>query len=250
MDYIVTSTIQVETGMSISLPELLKKDIDSYKNKNVHAVRAKFFSKESDTVGSFTKKDIDSYLSLVRRKVQEKCATTQELMSRIRAVKLSPGSHVTPNEFRYTLIKFGVILPQAVVDKVFTVFDSDRSGSMDFDEFAMWIMNSEFRPEIISETHAKHVPHKTHDERLRDQLAHCVLSHQQTFKTMKPKINFMELLSDIHRAGMQLTEKEARHIFVILDRKETGFVHSQDLIEWALTGRVTVPPTDAELEKR
>ena len=98
-------------------------NLQQYKSKSVKAVRATFFNKESDTIGSFTKKDIDSYLALVRRKVQEKCANTQELMSRIRAVKLSPGSAVTPNEFRYTLIKFGVILPQIVVDKVFQVFD-------------------------------------------------------------------------------------------------------------------------------
>ena len=67
-------------------------------------------------------------------------------MSQIRRVKLSEHSYVTPNEFRYTLIKFGVNLSQPVVDAVFNVFDSDRSGTMDFDEFATWIMNADSRP--------------------------------------------------------------------------------------------------------
>jgi Ca2+-binding EF-hand superfamily protein len=31
-----------------------------------------------------------------------------------------------------------------LVDQIFHVFDTDKSGTMDFDEFAMWIMNSEF----------------------------------------------------------------------------------------------------------
>jgi hypothetical protein len=44
-------------------------------------------------------------------------------MNAIRRVKLSENSYVTPVEFRYTLIKFGVTLPQAIVDAVFNVFD-------------------------------------------------------------------------------------------------------------------------------
>lgn len=46
-----------------------------------------------------------------------------ELMTAIRRVKLSENSYVTPNEFRYTLIKFGVTLSQNIVDAVFNVFD-------------------------------------------------------------------------------------------------------------------------------
>ena len=44
-------------------------------------------------------------------------------MNAIRRVKLSENSYVTPIEFRYTLIKFGVTLPQPIVDAVFNVFD-------------------------------------------------------------------------------------------------------------------------------
>ena len=58
-------------------------------------------------------------------------------MSAIRRAKLSDHSYVTSAEFRITLIKFGILLSQDIVDSVFNVFDSDRSGTMDFDEFAL-----------------------------------------------------------------------------------------------------------------
>ena len=118
------------------------------KNVNQHtsAERCTFFSRTSDIVGSHLHSDMESYLSLIRRKIQEKVSTTQDLIYQIRRTKVGESGHVTPNEFRFTLIKFGIILPQPLVDKIFNVFDSDRSGTMDFDEFAMWIMNSEFRP--------------------------------------------------------------------------------------------------------
>lgn len=45
---------------------------------------------------------------------------------------------VTPLDFRYTLSKFGIILPKEMSDKVFANFDKDRSGSMNFDDFAYW----------------------------------------------------------------------------------------------------------------
>ena len=45
---------------------------------------------------------------------------------------------VTPVEFRYTLIKLGIVLPPEMCDQVFVVFDEDRSGSINFDEFSTW----------------------------------------------------------------------------------------------------------------
>lgn len=231
----------------MSLP-LLKAE-GEYKNKNLKAVRATFFHRESDTWGSFTKSDIDSYLTLVRRKIQEKCTTTQDLMNQIRRVKLTNGSSVTPNEFRYCLVKFGCILPQSIVDRVFTVFDSDRSGTMDFDEFAMWIMNSEFRPEVVSRKH-KHERPKTKEEILQEQIAHCIQTYPVAFRSMKQQVNFMDLLSDIHNVGMPIKESEARQLFVILDKKNTGLIKIVDLMEWAQTGKVTEPPPELELEKQ
>jgi hypothetical protein len=40
------------------------------------AERVTWMSKTSDIVGSHLKTDLDSYLTLIRRKIQEKCETT------------------------------------------------------------------------------------------------------------------------------------------------------------------------------
>ena len=105
-----------------------------------------FTKTTSEAIGSFTHSDLDSYLDIVRRKIQEKCGSIQELMATIRRLKIGEGSTVTPVEFRFLLTKFGLVFPSELVNRIFVVFDSDRSGTMDFDEFAMWIMNSEFQP--------------------------------------------------------------------------------------------------------
>ena len=102
-------------------------------DENVESSIVQGFTRTSDIFGGHIRKDLDSYLALIRRKIQEKCGTTQELIQQIRRNKIGESGHVTPNEFRYTLIKFGVILPQPLVDRIFNVFDSDRSGTMDFD---------------------------------------------------------------------------------------------------------------------
>ena len=52
---------------------------------------------------------------------------------------------MTPNEFRYTLIKFEH-LATTLVDRIFNVFDSDRSGTMDFDER---YVDNEFRVQAL-----------------------------------------------------------------------------------------------------
>jgi hypothetical protein len=106
----------------MSLPQVTGSPLRLPADKSA-SNRVTFFSRTSDIHGSFNNPDLEDYLSLVRRKVQEKCATIQDLIYHIRRTKLSEGNNVTPTEFRYTLIKFGCILPQAIVDKVFSVFD-------------------------------------------------------------------------------------------------------------------------------
>lgn len=59
------------------------------------------YMRTSDQFGSHERKDLDSYLTLIRRKIQEKCATTQDLIQQIRRNKIGDSGHVTPNEFRY-----------------------------------------------------------------------------------------------------------------------------------------------------
>ena len=70
------------------------------------AERVVWMTRTSDVLGSHHQTDLDSYLTLIRRKIQEKCATTQELIYQIRRTKIGDGGHVTPNEFRFTLIAF------------------------------------------------------------------------------------------------------------------------------------------------
>ena len=109
--------------------------------KSSNADRLGLYNPESGICGSHTNMDLDSYLALTRRKVAEKYSTTLDLITHIRRNRFGESGYVTPNEFRYTLIKLGVQMPGPMADKIFEIFDSDRSGSINFDEFAMWVMN-------------------------------------------------------------------------------------------------------------
>ena len=200
------------------------------------AERVVWMSRTSDVLGSHMRTDLESYLTLIRRKIQEKCSTTAELITQIRRFKVGESGHVTPNEFRFTLIKFGIILPQPLVDRIFNVFDSDRSGTMDFDEFAMWIMNSEFRP-IIKKKGKGDDKIDTPRTVLRKKFLNCVKDYSRVFKAMKKQISFLEFVSDVNRTGMPLSEKEARTVFQILDPNDSGFIESELLTVWAESGR-------------
>jgi Ca2+-binding EF-hand superfamily protein len=201
------------------------------------AERVTWMSKTSDIVGSHLKTDLDSYLTLIRRKIQEKCETTHELITLIRRSKIGDSKFVTPNEFRFTLIKFGVIIAQSLVDIIFNVFDTDRSGSMDFDEFAMWIMNSEFKPTVTSNTR-KLINVESPEESLRKKLAICIQANEDVFLFMKKKISFVEFVSEINRKNMKLTDVEARQIFLKFDPENTGFVDTGVLVSWGRSGIV------------
>lgn len=202
------------------------------------AERVTWMTRTSDVLGSHIKTDLESYLTLIRRKIQEKCATTAELIAQIRRFKIGESAHVTPNEFRFTLIKFGIILPQVLVDRIFNVFDSDRSGTMDFDEFATWIMNSEFRPALTGPAAAIAAAMETPVQGLQKKLKACIDAHPRAFRDLKEQVSFLEFISEVNRAGMQLSEREARNIFQILDPKDDGFVESMSFTIWATTGRV------------
>lgn len=204
------------------------------------AERVVWMSRTSDVHGSHLKTDLDSYMALIRRKIQEKCSTTAELITQIRRNKIGESGHVTPNEFRFTLIKFGVILPQPLVDRIFNVFDSDRSGTMDFDEFAMWIMNSEFRPAVKGGKAKQSSEEEDNSPRqqLRRKLANCIKDYGRVFDNMKKQISFIELVSDINRTGLPLSDRDARSIFLLLDPADSGFIESQWLRQWAETGKV------------
>jgi len=61
---------------------------------------------------------------------------------------------------------------------------------MDFDEFAMWIMNSEFQPKEKVEYHGP-----TQEQELATKFRRCVNAHPMTFDLLKRRLTFMELCS-------------------------------------------------------
>jgi Ca2+-binding EF-hand superfamily protein len=201
------------------------------------AERVVWMTRTSDVLGSHMKTDLDSYLTLIRRKIQEKYSTTAELINQIRRFKIGDSTHVTPNEFRYTLIKFGILLPQVLVDRLFNVFDSDRSGTMDFDEFATWIMNSEFRP-TVHVGRGVNKPTESPEVTLQKKLCACIDTFPKAFKDFKKQVSFLEFISIVIRMQMPLTEREARDIFQVLDPKDLGYIESSNLVLWATTGRI------------
>ena len=224
------------------LQKMLEKDkfygTTASKNTTAAPNRVAFFYPASAVLGSHVHNDLDSYLALVRRKVQEKFATTVELITHIRRHRSSENGHVTPNEFRYTLIKLGVILPPATSDAVFSIFDSDRSGSINFDEFAMWVMNSEFKPkdkkssndaqsrvDFLRDKFAKWA--KKHPDLMREQIISC------------PNLSFVKMFEAINRKFMRMTEPEVREVFATLDI-QVGSTHIHIVLHNTLTSVVTI----------
>ena len=214
------------------------------------ALRPNFFVTTGSVHGGFLRTDMESYLGTIRRMIQQKCATTQDLIQSIRRNKIGESGHVTPNEFRFTLIKFGVIMPQSLVDKIFQVFDSDRSGTMDFDEFAMWIMNSEFLyKEDGSSKRIKDEEEVMTKEQLRQKIIICMRDNGPLFQYMKKSLSFTEFISDVNRKSMPLTEREARAVFLVFDPLDTGFMDTEKLKHWASTGVLQTPPPTASKGK-
>lgn len=144
-----------------------------------------------------------------------------------------------------------MILPQPLVDRIFNVFDSDRSGTMDFDEFAMWIMNSEFKPlnEEIDPEQIKRDADAKRIEGLRQKLIECIDRHKAIFSGFKRSISFQEWISAVGRASMPLTEREARAIFMTFDTDDSGFVFPKHMLKWAATGDLTPPPPSRDPRK-
>lgn len=227
-------------------------EVGSQGKNGTAAERVVWMTKTSDVVGSHTKTDLDAILTLIRRRIQEKCATTHELIKLIRCYKVSDGAAVTPGEFRFTLIKFGITLDQTVVNQVFQVFDSDKSGTMDFDEFAMWIMNSEFQPKVEAPVAKGYTaPPKPDSPKTinRKKFADVVKKHYSTFHSMKKTISFLELVSEVNRIAMNISERETRAIFQLVDPNDTGFVDTAALIRYAQTGRLDYRPPTAKEQK-
>ena len=154
------------------------------------------------------------------------------MIHKIREYKVGESNAVTPIEFRSTLVRFGIVLSQALVDRLFLIFDSDRSGTIDFDEFAMWVMTSDFQPVRPEDEKAL----LSRLDKLRIRIKQCVDAKEHLFTHMKRRCSFLEFIFDINNKGIGLTEKEARDVFKYLDHDNKGFLDPMLLVHWAKTG--------------
>lgn len=220
-----------------SLPPVIKKVYGNKKPTKTGIVPSKperiiWMSRTSDVLGAHVKTDLDSYLTLVRRKVQEKFSSKQDLINHIRRIRMTDKIHVTPSEFRFTLVKFGITLPQSLTDKIFAVFDTTRSGWVDFDEFAMWIMNSEFRP-----VQGKRIDKVTADEPIESKIRNILLGRPNVFKlNAKKKVTFMEFLTEIQVANSEISDADIRQLYIPFDPNGIGFIDLDRILAWIKTG--------------
>jgi Ca2+-binding EF-hand superfamily protein len=70
------------------------------------------------------------------------------------------------------------------------------------------------------------------------------------FKIMKKKVNFMNMVSEVNRFDMNLTERDVRSMFHLFDQNGTGMIESAKLKTWARTGNVPRTPSTAEIRSR
>ena len=96
--------------------------------------------------------DLKSRLRLLVKKIACRVKSTSELINLIRKVRTDNGKYVTPTEFHTVLFKLGIFMSKVESDEIFTRFDSDRSGSIDPEEFSTWIMCSDFAKEISTKS--------------------------------------------------------------------------------------------------
>ena len=171
-------------------------------------------------------------------------------MQFIKTYKNSNNSRVSLMEFRYILVKFGIMLPMDVVENIFRIYDHDNSGSIDFDEFAAWIMNADYK-KMDGGTRAKvqipkvqRKPSVTPNEALRQKMLDSLSLYPQTFERLlkKESVGYMDFMGDVNRLGMTtLTERDVREIYLLLDPNDTGHVGVPLLKTWYETGVVGRP---------
>ena len=199
--------------------------------------RVTWMASTSDVIGSHVRTDLDSCLELVRRKVQSKASTTQELITHIRRNRSGETGFVTPNEFRFVLIKLGVILPPGMADQVFNTFDTDRSGSINFDEFATWVMNSEFKP---IQRGGKHINELTYEDTLRNKFNNWYKKHPDLAAMLGSKMVFSAFKDVVNKKFLRFTEPDLKEIFRIIDTQHTGFIDGSDVLNWATKSNLVV----------
>jgi Ca2+-binding EF-hand superfamily protein len=137
---------------------------------------------------------------------------------------------VTPKEFRFTLIKIGVVIPEKISRDIFDIFDTNNDGQIDFDEFAMWVMNSEFKTKKIYET--KNILGNINDENLRIRLLKYIINYPDILKLYSVKMTH-EILNDYLNKKSKFLEIEVKRIFEVLNSRGGGpTIDVSDLQNW------------------
>lgn len=121
------------------------------------------------------------------------------------------------------------MLSQSIVDKIFNIFDSDRSGTMDYDEFGAWIMNQDvIGPQQVEVKEDK-------ESALRRKVLQSINSNQGLFSTVNHQLSYTEFMAFVSFLPKAfLTEKEARAVFLMLTRnKSKDSIDMVQLRRWA-----------------
>lgn len=176
----------------------------------------------------------------------------------VRMYKSSDNNRVNMSEFRYILVKFGVILPMSTVEAVFRIYDHDNSGSIDFDEFGSWIMNSEYKGGGFNPRPPKQLPNvskerKQPSEVLRNKLLQALSEYPTTFERLLSQnaVGYMDFMGDVNRLEMKnLTEKDVREIYLLLDPNNTSQISIQLLKTWYETGVVGRPASTLKRQEK
>ena len=197
--------------------------------------RPLYFGRTSDTIGLHSKTDVESILQNIVLKISDRCGGPVELHSFIRRYKLTDTKSITPQELRYVLCKFGIMLDQETVNIVFNALDEDRSGSIDLDEFVSAMMNSGAL--FIS---IKNKPKKVDPvEELRKKVLSSIVNNSEFYASLKTRISYMELISKCERLG--LLENDIRSIFIYLNADANGYINTDLLSHWAKFGEYSLP---------
>ena len=138
---------------------------------------------------------------------------------------------VTPTEFRYLLLKFGLVLPQDQVEVIFTKFDSDRSGTIDVNEFGDFVMHSDFIiKKRINKGSIEFVPLPV----MATPPASRKLSLRPADLDKDPNLSCgssLRLVNERFKSAMQLNQRysELKRVMKQYDAANTGFVESSAL---------------------
>ena len=121
--------------------------------------------------------------------------------------------------------------------------DHDNSGSIDFDEFANWIMNADYKnmsegPKAKKRT-KKSIVVVSPQEILRGKVKRAIEEYPQTFERLlsKPTIGYMDFMGDLNRMSMNsLTERDVRELYLLLDPNDTSQIALDLFRDWVYKG--------------